>query len=87
MGLVNQTEPSMPRAGIEPAPSTYQAETLPTTQTHHGTTIISFLITGRLCPARVAQLVERLPSTATNLGSISGWGHDPAMGWGDTMLE
>ncbi len=38
-------------------------------------------------PVQVAQLVEHSPSKATNLGLIPGWGHDPAVGWGDTMFE
>ncbi len=38
-------------------------------------------------PARVAQLVEPLPSKVTDLGSNPGWGHDPAGGWGDTMFK
>ncbi len=39
-----------------------------------------------MSPARVAQLVGRSPSKATDLGSIPGQGHDPAVGWGDKMF-
>ncbi len=40
-----------------------------------------------ISPAQVAQLVERLPSEVTDPGSILGRGHDPAVGWGDTMFK
>ncbi len=42
--------------------------------------LIGTEITLKRSPARVAQLVERSPSKATDLGSIPGWGHGPAVG-------
>ncbi len=40
-----------------------------------------------ISPARVAQLVKRSSSKATDLGSIPRREHDPAVGWGDIMFE
>ncbi len=45
------------------------------------------LIRQGISPARVAQLIERLPSKAMDLGLIPGRGYDPAVGCGDIMFK